>query len=90
VLPGGAPRTKKYGRPLMIGVTPGSASIARNASPKAPGIWRISRPRIESRGAVGSAFFTPLIRTSSIVLAGRGVSVVAASALGSFAIAGVV
>jgi hypothetical protein len=31
---------KKYGRPLAIGVTPGKASMARNASPKAPGSCR--------------------------------------------------
>jgi hypothetical protein len=35
---------KKYGRPLAIGVTPGKASMARKASPKAPGSCRTAPP----------------------------------------------
>src|SRR5688500_7249449 len=37
-LPGGAPRTKKNGSPLIMGVTPGMISIARKGSPNVPGI----------------------------------------------------
>ncbi len=40
--PGGAPRTKKNGRPETTGVTPGITSMARNGSPNVPGISRTS------------------------------------------------
>src|ERR1700691_4644508 len=35
---------KKHGSPLAMGVTPGKASTARNASPNAPGSWRTWLP----------------------------------------------
>ena len=74
-MPGGAPRTKKYGRPEAIGVTPGMASMARKASPNAPGIsrtsarvmrfglWALTPDTVTSSGSAGTGAgtFAPVL-----------------------------
>lgn len=48
ILPGGAPRTKNHGRPLIMGTTPGMDSSARNGSPVTP-----DDREVEARAVVG-------------------------------------
>jgi hypothetical protein len=62
VFDGGAPRTKRYGKPLAIGVVPGNASMARSGSPNAPGTARAS---LASMADAPGAVFAPWTTTSS-------------------------
>jgi hypothetical protein len=77
MFPGGAPRMKKYGNPLAVGVTPGRTSMARYGSASTPGISRMSRRLsvVDPPGARSPPTFTSMVFAASGVFGASGAAV---------------